>query len=118
MENENITLEVATWDRTDNEPCKPCYIRINDMGTPQCTECLALYNLRSDRKYIIQTLKELYCDDGNDIGWQEPYYGLVQVKDLVRRKKWDSLSLAYCTYTDSNGKIKTDRKFYEKRREN
>lgn len=106
----NRISEIQTqWDRSDYQPCKPCYIRIDDLGLPQCEECLCLFSFKQGSSIIKKQLEDLHGPD-----WKKEYKKLKETRKLVKQGKFDKLHLLYYQYTDDEGKIKTDRYFYEK----
>lgn len=109
IQPDRMTEIETQWDRSDREHCNPCYIRIDDLGIPQCQECLCIFSFKRGSKIIKKHLEDLYGPD-----WKEEYKKLKETKKLVKQGKFDKLHLLYYQYTDDQGKIKTDRYFYEK----
>jgi hypothetical protein len=88
-----------------------CQIGINDLGITQCRECRALFSWNRDKKVIKRLLAQQY---GEDFAEKE-YQKLVEIRRLIRRYKFSELVSIVCTYSKENGKIRTTRRFYDKR---
>jgi len=98
------------WDHDDIDGrCSPCRVMVNGFGVPQCVDCLCVLNLRRDKKLIISWLKELHGPV-----WEEEWARLKETHSLVRCGVIEGLKMICCTYRDKDGKIKTERCFYEK----
>lgn len=102
-----VEEQETQWDGSDYERCAPCYPMIGDFGTPQCTECLGWGT--PYKKWVIKCFQELHGDDA-----KEEYKKLLEVKSLLRRKRFDQLRKIHIVYYDKNGVIETSRGFYEK----
>jgi len=90
-----------------NHVCEP---RVNDMGLIQCVDCLVLFNLQKNKKYIISCLKERHGSL-----WEKRYDELKEIRSLIRRRRFEKLRpVEYTFWEEGRKKIKTIRLFYEK----
>ncbi|MBU3668775.1 MAG: hypothetical protein FGM57_02285 [Candidatus Taylorbacteria bacterium] len=99
------------WDRSHKSSCDWCWIGINDLGIPQCRDCLALFNWKRDKILIMKYLSEQFGEEFSKDEWLV----LKKVQELLHTRMFSQLICVLYTYTDNNGKIKTDRQFYDKK---
>jgi tRNA(Ile2) C34 agmatinyltransferase TiaS len=106
---ENMEFYRMSWDRSEEGPCNPCSISVDELGNFQCTDCRKMFP-KSTESQIISILEQGFGES-----WAERYKELKKIQGLVEDGASDQLTIHHYAYIDKDGRIKTDRYFCEKR---
>lgn len=106
--NQEILYVTTDWDRSNCSLCNPCHISVNDFGSFQCTECLAIFG-KSDAKLIQAFLLQRYgCEEA-----KKEYARLRQTKLIMDRGRKNRLRKIVYEFQKKDGTLKTYRYFFE-----